>query len=160
MATVPDLRRPGTRLQVVGVALLVLLVGVLVSWAAVPRLAPTGDQLATPGNEVAEEHTWGATGCSMPGASIDSVPGLFDFRHACIHHGGCYEGLDRHGGTAVIDRLRCDQLFRADLEASCTYLHGRATDWRATECGHAARSYYEIVRAFGAPYYEGSGEPA
>lgn len=161
MATVLDLRRPATRRNALGIAALVVLVGVLLGWSVGPRVAAgSGDQLATPANELSDDHTWAATGCSIPGTTMDSVPGLFDFTHACIHHGGCYQGLDRHGNTAVIDRSRCDQLFRNDLEASCTVLHGGATDWRATECLNTAESYYDVVRSFGGPYYEGTGNRA
>lgn len=160
MATVLDLRRPATRHQVVGVAVLVLLVGVLLWWAAPPRAVSGLDQPATPGNAAADRHTWDTAGCSVPGAAIDAVPGLFDFQHACVHQGGCYQGRDRNGVDAVIDRRRCDELFRTDLAASCAYLHGTATDWRALDCTSTAAAYYDVVRAFGAPYYGGSGNPA
>ena len=91
---------------------------------------------------------------------MDEVDGLFDFRHACIHHGGCYQGFDRNGAPAAIARLRCDQLFRIDLEASCTFVHGLSTDWRARECESTADAYYAVARSFGATYYTGSGDPA
>lgn len=155
-----DMRQPTTRYQVLGVTVLVLLVGILMMWASAPRLVSTGDEPATPANEALDEHTWGTAGCFVPGAAIDSVPGLFDFRHACTHHGGCYEGLDRHGSPAVVDRLRCDQIFRTDLVASCSVLHGSATGWRATDCRSTAERYYDVVRSFGAPYYEGAGNRA
>ena len=92
------------------------------------------DAPATPGNEMLDDHPWGERGCVLPGAAIDSVPGLFDFRHACTHHDGCYQGLNRAGEQAVTDRLRCDDLFRTDLTASCEYLHGAVHNWRAREC--------------------------
>jgi hypothetical protein len=118
-----------------------------------------GDGPATPANEALHPHPWISAGCSIPGASIDAVPGLFDFHHACIHLGGCYQGLNRAGEPAAIDRLGCDEQFRRDLLASCAVLHGTATDWRARECADTASSYYDVVRSFGGPYYVGSGDP-
>ena len=105
-----------------------------------------------------DDHPWGDGGCILPGAAIDSVPGLFDFRHACTHHDGCYQGLDRMGGAAVIDRLRCDELFRTDLAASCEYLHGATQNWRARECESTAHAYYAVARSFGRTYYTGTGD--
>ena len=95
-----------------------------------PPLATPWTRPPPPGNEMLDDHPWGDRGCILPGAAIDSVPGLFDFRHACTHHDGCYQGFDRMGGATVIDRLRCDELFRTDLTASCEYLHGAAQNWR------------------------------
>lgn len=134
--------------------------GLLLTFSVTPAAVHSGDRAATPANEAFDTHTWSTTGCFLPGAAIDEVPGLFNFRHACIHHGGCYQGLDRDGDPAVIDRSRCDELFRADLEASCTVVFGRSTDRRAQECDTAAESYYAIARSFGASYYTGSGDPA
>jgi hypothetical protein len=159
MATLPDVHRV-PKLRVLRVVLLALAVGVLLSWAATPSLPQPADQPATPVNQATEAHPWGTPGCSIPGAAIDAVPGVFDFQHACIHHGGCYEGLDRQGDPAVIDRLHCDTLFRADLVASCVALHGTSTGWRAKECESTAQAYYAVVRSFGATYYTGSGNPA
>lgn len=140
---------------------MIVAVGVLLSWATTSSaLAPDADQSATPANEALDEHTWGTAGCFLPGAAIDEVPGFFDFRHACIHHGGCYQGLNRSGTPAVINRLRCDQLFRTDLEASCAVVHGTATNWRARKCQTTAQAYYVVARSFGATYYTGSGDAA
>jgi hypothetical protein len=107
-----------------------------------------------------ESHPWGERGCTLPGAAIDSVSGLFDFRHACIHYDGCYQGFDRMGGSAVIDRVRCDELFRTDLTASCDYLHGTSQNWRARECASAANAYYAVARSFGRTYFTGTGDPS
>ena len=162
MATMLDVRRPSKH-RVLRVVLLVLAVGFLLSWAtspSAPSASTTADQPATPANEAADAHPWGTAGCFLPGAAIDAVPGLFDFRHACIHHGGCYQGLDRGGDPAVIDRLRCDTLFRTDLTASCAVVHGASTNWRAKECESTAEAYYAVARSFGATYYTGSGNPA
>jgi hypothetical protein len=159
MATTLGVRR-STTYRVLVVAALSLAVGFLLSWVSGPPVVQSVDQPATPANELSDAHTWATTGCTIPGASIDAVPTLFDFRHACIHHGGCYLGLDRHGSPAVIDRLRCDQLFRTDLEASCKVMHGAESDWRALDCENTAEAYYDVARSFGGPYYAGSGNPA
>jgi hypothetical protein len=165
MATMLDVRRPArsrglrTALLVLAVPIL-LAVGLVLSWATTPSVSSTADQPATPANEVAGEHPWATAGCVLPGAAIDSVPGLFDFRHACVHHGGCYQGLDRHGVPAVIDRLRCDDLFRTDLAASCADVHGASKNWRAQECENTAEAYYAVARSFGATYYTGTGNPS
>ena len=109
MATMHRVRRPKTmRLVLLGVMAAVL--GVALAWSAFPAAVSAPDAPATPGNESLDSHPWGELGCTLPGAGIDSVPGLFDFRHACTHHDGCYQGFDRAGGTAVIDRARCDEL--------------------------------------------------
>jgi len=68
--------------------------------------------------------------------------------------------LDRVGGTAVIDRVRCDELFRTDLAASCEYLHGTTQNWRTRECESTANAYYAVARSFGRTYYTGTGDPS
>jgi hypothetical protein len=157
MATVQHLHRPMTvRLVLVTVAAVVL--GFVLSWAAAPSGVHPVDAPATPGNEQLDAHPWGERGCTLPGAAIDSVPGLFDFRHACIHHDGCYQGFDRMGDPAVIDRVHCDDLFRTDLTASCEYLHGSMQSWRAGECETTANAYYAVARSFGRAYYTGTGD--
>jgi len=156
MATMQLMRRPRT-LRVVLVAMIAAVAGVLLVWSITPADVHAADAPATPGNEMLDDHPWGDGGCILPGAAIDSVPGLFDFRHACTHHDGCYQGLDRMGGAAVIDRLRCDELFRTDLAASCEYLHGATHNWRARECESTADAYYAVARSFGRTYYTGTG---
>lgn len=160
MATTLDVHR--TTRHRAALALVLLVVGCVLSWAAASPavVARNADQPATPANEALHEHAWGPAGCFLPGAAIDEVPGLFDFRHACTHHGGCYQGLDREGEPAVIDRLRCDELFRTDLVASCAVVHGSATGWRARECVNTAEAYVAIARGFGAAYYTGRGDSA
>ena len=157
MATMQHMRRPKTvRLVLVTVAVVVL--GFVLAWSITPVGVHAADVPATPGNEQLESHSWGENGCTLPGAAIDSVSGLFDFRHACIHQDGCYQGFDRLGDAAVIDRARCDELFRVDLTASCDYLHGTSQNWRARECASTATAYYEVARSFGRTYYTGTGD--
>ena len=148
------------RHRVALLAVLVTALGLVLSWPSGPVAARTGDLPATPANETLDAHTWGTTGCFLPGAAIDELPGVFDFQHACIHHGGCYQGLDRDGDPAVVDRLRCDQLFRTDLHASCAVVHGASTSRRARECADTAEAYFAVARSFGATYYTGSGDPS
>jgi len=159
MTTMLGRHRTATYRVVLATAVLVAL-GLVLGWVAAPTIAYSDDEPATPTNKAVHDHTWSTTGCFVPGASLDAVPGVFDFQHACIHHGGCYQGLDRRGAPATIDRLRCDQLFHADLQASCGVMHGKSTNWRAEECRSTADSYYEVVRSFGAAYYTGSGSAA
>ena len=123
MATMQHARRPMT-VRLVLVTVVAVVLGLTLAWAVTPAEVHAADAPATPGNEMLDAHAWGESGCTLPGAAIDSVSGLFDFRHACIHHDGCYQGFDRMGDAAVIDRVRCDELFRTDLTASCEYLHG------------------------------------
>jgi hypothetical protein len=159
MATMQHVRRPkAVRLVLVVVA--AVTVGLALVWSATPAAVHATDSPATPGNEQLQSHSWGERGCTLPGAAIDSVSGLFDFRHACIHHDGCYQGFDRMGDTAVIDRVRCDELFRVDLTASCEYLHGTSQNWRARECASTADAYYAVARSFGRSYYAGTGNAA
>jgi len=149
--------RRSARVALVALAgLVVVAVLVLATGGGTPTLRG-GIGPATPANEALHPHPWNSAGCSIPGATVDAVPGLFDFHHACTHLAGCYQGLDRTGAPASIDRARCDEQFRADLVASCSFLHGNATNWRARECRDTAESYYEVVRSFGEPYYAGGG---
>ena len=147
-------------MDVVLVAAVAVVVGLLLAWSVAPSPVRDVDAPATPGNEVLDEHAWGDRGCVLPGAAIDSVPGLFDFRHACSHHDGCYQGYDRSGDVAAVDRLRCDALFRTDLNASCEYLHHSVDNWRARECASTAETYFEVARSFGRTYYTGTGDPS
>jgi hypothetical protein len=105
-----------------------------------------------------DDHAWGERGRVLRRAAIDSGPGLFDFRQACTRHDGCYQGMNRAGEPAVTDRLRCDDLFRTDLTASCEYLHGAVQNRRARECADTANAYYEVARSFGRTYYTGRGD--
>ena len=130
MALTLDVHRT-VRYRAVLLAVLVIALGLVLSWSSRPAAVAAGDRPAPPANEASDVHTWGTAGCFLPGAAIDELPGVFDFRHACIHHGGCYQGLDRDGDPAVVDRLRCDQLFRTDLHASCVVLHGAPPSRRA-----------------------------
>lgn len=97
----------------------------------------------------------------MPGANGNSRPGVFDFRHACDHHDGCYQGLDRFGKNATISRRSCDNTFLADMNASCREQHRFPlfTD-NGRRCLVTAQVYHAAVRALGQPYYRGSGSKA
>jgi len=153
----------GTRREVTVAVLLALgalVLSVLLGAATRPQHLHPAQQAATPGNESAADHPWASDGCSMPGASVSEVDGVFDFHHACVVLDGCYQGLDRTGTAAVIDRQRCDELFRDDALASCAELHPEESSWRSRECRATAEDYYAVVRAFGGQYYTGSGSAA
>ncbi|HEY5877314.1 MAG TPA: hypothetical protein VIU11_00290 [Nakamurella sp.] len=112
----PPLRAPIGAGRPVGVVL-VIIVGLMLI-ATGPVAAHTDQGSATPGNNAA--HPWPSDGCSTPGARISTVPGIFDFTHACIHHDGCYTGFPRDGRpTYWVSRLQCDGWFLGDLQASC-----------------------------------------
>jgi hypothetical protein len=152
----------GTRrevLVVVFLALGALVLSFLVGAATRPQHVHPAHEAATPANESAD-HPWASDGCSMPGASVSEVDGVFDFRHACVVLDGCYQGLDRTGAAALVDRLRCDELFRDDLLATCAELHPDESSWRSRECRATAEDYHAVVRAFGVDFYTGSGNPA
>ena len=156
MATVQHARRPMTVRLVLATVVAVVL-GLTLAWAVPPPRCtlPTPPQ---PPETRCSSPIPGVRAVTLPGAAIDSVSGLFDFRHACIHHDGCYQGFDRMGSSAVIDRVRCDELFRTDLTASCEYLHGISQNWRARECESTANAYYAVARSFGRTYYAGTGD--
>jgi hypothetical protein len=71
----------------------------------------------------------------------DTLPGIFDFTAACERHDACY--------AAGVDRLACDEAFRADLLASCDAQHPEAFDVRRYLCFALAELYYLGVRLFG-----------
>jgi Prokaryotic phospholipase A2. len=81
---------------------------------------------------------------------------VFDFLHACIHHDGCYQGLNRAGDPARISRFSCDNTFLADMRASCEVPR---TTFPANlkRCRDTAVLYYAAVRIFGGKSYQGSG---
>lgn len=124
----------------------------LVVLPATPVAAHTGQGNATPGNN--GPHPWPSDGCSTPGAKISSVPGIFDFTHACIHHDGCYIGFPRDGRpTYWVSRLQCDTWFLGDLQASCRWQHGNVlSSWAGRQCSTWASVYYRAVRVFGTGY--------
>jgi hypothetical protein len=88
--------------------------------------------------------------------SCNFVPdsfGLANFAPACDAHDVCY-------GSAA-DRLTCDLLFLAQLQAACT-VYPEGSPLRLT-CNTIAIIYFVGVRLFGAPFYiadGGTGNPA
>jgi hypothetical protein len=157
MAAVQRVGRPRI-VRLALAAVVAVLLGLALAWAVTPGGVHAADAPATPGKRDLDAHPWGERGCTLPGAAVDSVSGLFDFRHACTHHDGCYLGLDRMGDAAAIDRVRCDELFRTDLFASCEHLHGTSQNWRALECRSTADAYHAVARSFGRTHYAGTGD--
>lgn len=117
--------------------------------------AHTGQGNAVPAND--GWHPWPTDGCSTPFIRISSVPGVYDFRHACVHHGGCYKGFPRNGRpTYWTSRLQCDTWFYNDMIASCRWRHGPRINWPAgPACRSGARLYHGAVRRLGAFAYKG-----
>jgi hypothetical protein len=91
-----------------------------------------------------------------PTDSCNFVPdsfGLANFAPACDAHDVCY------GSSA--DRLTCDLLFLAQLQAACN-VYPAGSPLRLT-CNTIASIYFVGVRLFGAPFYiadGGTGNPA
>lgn len=125
--------------------------------AVSPASAHTEQGNAVPGNDSA--HPWPDNGCGGGGAlTLNSVAGVFDFKHACTHHDGCYGGFQREGSpTYWVSRSQCDTWFLFDMQASCRWQHGDQPE--ATEngrtCLRSATTYHQIARIFGRPNYAG-----
>ncbi len=134
-----SIRRAVAILVVVGAAL------TIVSSAT----AHTTSGSATPGND--GSHPWSSDLCSW---SPNSLPGVFNFAHACKHHDGCYAGFPSSGKpTYWVSRYTCDQWFLNDMRASCAWQHGFApARWN---CENYARTYYSTVRALAWYAYKG-----
>lgn len=150
-------RRPPQRRAPIGAAgawgLVLSLTAGLILLLPSAAAAHTSQGNATPGNNGA--HPWPSDGCSTPGAKVSSVPGVFDFTHACIHHDGCYIGFPRDGRpTYWVSRLTCDTWFLGDLQASCRWQHGPdlTASWTGRQCATWASVYYRAVRTFGTGY--------
>ncbi len=79
-------------------------------------------------------HRWPTDGCT-------SAPDLA-FRHACVHHDGCY-------ATHRASRATCDLRFLRDMRAACL---GRPP-LAARACTVTAYLYYGAVRLLGGYFY-------
>ncbi len=144
-----------TRLKV-GLPALLILIALSFGLAADPADAHTGQGNATPGND--GYHPWPTDGCSTPGININSVAGVFNFRHACIHHDGCYTGFPLNGTpTWWTSRSQCDSWFLYDMEASCRWQHGSNPYATAAgrQCMQWAANYFYAVRTFASGAYKG-----
>lgn len=64
---------------------------------------------------------------------------------ACIRHDQCYS-------TRGAQRAECDHRFKGDLFAECKRAYGSAH--AVSGCRPAAIGYYELVVAYGAPYFD------
>ncbi|MFV0306674.1 MAG: phospholipase A2 [Desertimonas sp.] len=138
------------------IAILTAVAGVAATAPGSTALAHTGQGNATPAND--GWHPWATDGCSTPGANVNSVWGIYNFRHACVHHDGCYTGFPRNGqATYWVSRAQCDAWFLSDMRASCRWQHGSdlSATWRARSCNTAANTYYGAVRAAGWWAYKG-----
>lgn len=95
-------------------------------------------------------------GCSIPEVllvlSEDLERQSEKFRKACVTHDFCY----RHGhATYGENRAACDEVFYADLKASCNTM-GPLSILDTREfgiCQAAARQTFEAVRRYGEPHF-------
>lgn len=135
------------------IALVVLLF--TIGCLAAPVGAHTGQGNATPGND--GYHPWPTDACSTPGINVNSVAGVFNFRHACIHHDGCYSGFPVNGSaTWWTSRSQCDSWFLYDMQSSCRWQHGDPfATWAGRQCMQWAANYHWAVRTFAAAAYKG-----
>ena len=118
--------------------------------------AHTGPGNATPAND--GWHPWPTDACSTPGININSVAGIFNFRHACIHHDGCYKGFLTNGRpTYWVSRSQCDSWFLYDMQASCRWQHGSDPNqsWAGRQCMQWAANYHWAVRTYARGAYYG-----
>ena len=136
------------------IATLTMLV-VAAGFAAQPASAHTTQGYATPAND--GPHPWPTDACSTPGININSVAGIFNFRHACIHHDGCYKGFPRNGvATYWVSRSQCDAWFLYDMQASCRWQHGDPyASWAGRQCMQWAANYHWAVRTYASGAYTG-----
>lgn len=155
-ARTPRRRPPLRRAPIAATGIWCLILAVtasLILFTPGTAAAHTGQGSATPANN--GPHPWPSDGCSTPGARISTVPGIFDFTHACIHHDGCYTGFPRQGRpTYWVSRLQCDTWFLGDMQASCRWQHGSnpSATWAGRQCTTWASIYYRAVRTFGTGY--------
>lgn len=77
-------------------------------------------------------HPWPSDACTkVP----NTMPGIFNFTHACQHHDGCY--VNRWSS----DKATCDRWFLNDMVAGCGWWNSSCLNWAA--------AYYAGVRACG-----------
>lgn len=127
---------------------------------ALPSAAHTTAGRATPSNDT-PSHPWPTDGCSTSWVApdilnVNSIPGVYNFRHACVHHDGCYKGFPRDGvATHWVARETCDSWFLYDMQASCRERHGPhpRNTWAGRQCMQWAANYYYAVRELGAGAY-------
>ena len=110
---------------------------------AVPSNAGGDPKVTHPG--------WSDDYCTF---SPDQVPGILDFRHACVHHDGCYAGFPDASGQPHYwaGKRQCDDWFLGDMQASCADQHASRWGWRYDRCMESARSYYRTVVDYGYGY--------
>lgn len=116
-------------------------------------MAHTGQGHAVPSNGGAEPkntHPWPTNYCTL---SLDGVPGVWDFRHACTHHDGCYAGFPRNGKAVYwASKDQCDRWLFEDAQASCVDRHPQRSGYLYARCLRAASDYYLMVSTVGFGY--------
>ena len=140
------MRRPSDRPNRSRCAQMVLLTVLAIAIAPGSALAHSGQGNATPSN--ASGHPWAADGCTL---SPDSWSNLYNFKHACDHHDGCYLGFAPRGGKAVywVSKDQCDRWFLDDMNATCREMHPPRSRYlpysNRDACLDIARGYYNAA---------------
>ncbi|KAM3102030.1 phospholipase A2 [Phormidesmis sp. 146-12] len=93
-------------------------------------------------------------GCSRPG--VDRIPGIANFREACVAHDRCYfnlrqrlqnyRGRIRRRFQAQLGFLECDRRFLSNMRRACRQQH-RPGVRRRVACYETANTYYKVVAA-------------
>ncbi len=142
-------RRRGTLLRLLAAFV------VLAALSADVASAHTGQGNAVPSNAGGDPKVthpgWSDDYCTL---SPDSVPGILDFRHACVHHDGCYTGFPDGNAQPVYwaGKSQCDAWFLADIKASCDDQHPWRSGWAYDRCRNAADTYHWAVVEYGYGY--------
>jgi hypothetical protein len=112
-------------------------IGFALSTQVSPAAAHSGNAPAVPSNLNSGGHWWKTNNCTF---SPDTV-----FKHACIHHDGCYiHRWSQSKGT-------CDTWFRNDMRATCSEIRA------GLSCYVLAEHYYAAVTAYGWPAWFSRG---
>ena len=77
--------------------------------------------------------------------SPDRVPGIADFREACIAHDRCYFNARRNRQATKESFRECDRRFLANMRRACRQQHRSRV--RRVPCYDLATRYYVAVRS-------------
>lgn len=87
---------------------------------------------------------WSTDYCTL---SWNGIPGVWDFRHACVHHDGCYAGFPKNGRPVYwASKHQCDRWLFEDAQASCIDQHPSRKGYFYLRCWRAASDYYFAVQ--------------
>lgn len=142
-------------------SLLVLVLLACATTAPGDALGHRGQGNAVPSNaggDPKQTHpNWSDDYCTL---SPDRIWGVHDFRHACVHHDGCYSGFPDAQNRSVywVSKNQCDRWFFEDMRASCRDTHPGRSGWGHDRCMDAAYTYYGAVLEHGRGYKGPGGE--